>query len=181
MPGLSNPLTDELSSLLDHDCLHASVQTALVTGCGVLVQDALLDALVQERDGAAVLNGDGLRVCGGERLAHGAEAAAHLALVGAVHDGLASCLTGALKRGYVVCHESVSSFRWESLARRSDHALRSLQNLIVSKFPAKINERSFERSFEEQSFEMAATLLGGIFVACERISGRYPDGLSQAW
>jgi hypothetical protein len=68
------------------------------------VQDALLDALVEDGDGGAVDVDEGLLVAGGEGLAHETEGSAELGLVGAVDGRLGYGLTGALEGGDVVCH-----------------------------------------------------------------------------
>jgi len=68
------------------------------------VEDALLDALVEDGDGGAVGLGEGLFVAGGEGLAHEAEGAAKLGFVGAVDGRLGDGLTGALEGGDVICH-----------------------------------------------------------------------------
>lgn len=91
---------------LDHDGLDAGVETALVTAGGVLVEDTLLDALVEDRDGGTVDVGEGLLVAGGEGLAHEAEGTAKLGLVGAVDGRLGEGLTGALEGRYVICHDA---------------------------------------------------------------------------
>lgn len=78
--------------------LESGVEAALVAAGGVLVEHALLDALVEHGDGGAVGLGGGLVVAGGDGLAHEAEGAAELGLVGAVDgrsgDGLAGALQG---------------------------------------------------------------------------------------
>ena len=89
---------------LGNDCLNAGVQATFVTAGGVLVQSALLDSLVEDGDGGAVDFCDLRLVASGEGLAHEAERAAKLGLVGAVDGRLGDGLTGALERGYVICH-----------------------------------------------------------------------------
>jgi hypothetical protein len=84
--------------------LEAGVQAALVTRNGVLVQNALLNALVQSGDGFAELGLGGLDVALGESFAHQAQAAANAGTVGAVHFSLYDGLTGALERRNVICH-----------------------------------------------------------------------------
>ena len=80
------------------DRLDAGVEAALVSAGGVLVEHALLDALVEDGDGGAIGLGGRLVIAGGDGLAHGAEGAAELGLVGAVDgragDGLAGALQG---------------------------------------------------------------------------------------
>ena len=78
--------------------LDAGVQASLVTAGGVLVQDTLLDALVEDGDSLAVGGGDGLLVAGDDGLAQDAKTAAELALVRAVGAGLGFGLTCALQR-----------------------------------------------------------------------------------
>jgi hypothetical protein len=86
------------------DGLDAGVEAALVAAGGVLVEDTLLDALVEDGDGGAVDVDEGLLVAGGEGLAHEAEGAAELGLVGAVDGRLGEGLTGALEGGDMICH-----------------------------------------------------------------------------
>src|SRR4030081_3848613 len=57
-----------LSSFLGRSSLHASVQPALVTAGGVLVQNTLLHALVEHRNGLAISLTQRLRVASGDRL-----------------------------------------------------------------------------------------------------------------
>ena len=77
--------------------LDAGVEAALVAAGSVLVKDTLLDALVEDRDGSPVGIVEGLLVAGGEGLAHDAQGAAELGLVGAVDGRLGDGLTGALE------------------------------------------------------------------------------------
>jgi len=84
-------------SLGGDDGLDAGVEAALVAAGSVLVQDTLLDALVEDRDGGAVGIVEGLLVAGGEGFAHDAQGAAELRLVGAVDGRLGDGLTGALE------------------------------------------------------------------------------------
>ena len=95
---------------LGDDGLNAGVETTLVAAGGVLVEDTLLDALVEDGDGGAVGLDKGFLVAGGEGLAHEAEGAAELGLVGAVDGRLGDGLTGALEGGDVVCHSARFSF-----------------------------------------------------------------------
>jgi hypothetical protein len=95
---------------LGDDGLNAGVETTLVAAGGVLVEDTLLDALVEDGDGGAIDLDEGLLVAGGEGLAHEAEGAAELGFVGAVDGGLGDGLTGALERRYVICHGARSLF-----------------------------------------------------------------------
>ena len=60
-PALLIPRKERLS-LLRRDGLHARAEAALVAGGGVLVQGALLHALVQRGDGGTVLLGHRLGV-----------------------------------------------------------------------------------------------------------------------
>ena len=82
--------------LLGGQRLHASIQAALVARSGVVMQNALLHALVQHGDGHVVLRLRGGRIVGLQRFAHGAQAVAELAAVGAVDGGALDGLTGAL-------------------------------------------------------------------------------------
>ena len=86
------------------ESLDAGVQARLVAAGGVLVQDTLLNALVEDRDGLRVVGGDGLFVAGDDGLTQAAQAAAELGLVGAVGRGLGFGLTCALQRGNMICH-----------------------------------------------------------------------------
>jgi hypothetical protein len=70
------------------------------------VEDALLDALVEDRDGRTVDLGKGLLIAGGEGLAHEAQGTAKLGLVGAIDGRLGDGLTGALEGRYVICHDA---------------------------------------------------------------------------
>jgi hypothetical protein len=74
------------------------------------VQDALLDALVEDGDGGAVHGHQSLGVAAGEGLAHGAEGSAKLGLVGAIDGRLGDGLAAALEGGYVICHGGLFSF-----------------------------------------------------------------------
>jgi len=84
--------------------LKARVEAALVAGDGVLVQDALLDALVERGDGGLELGLCCRHVARNEGFAHQAQAAANAGTVGAVDFRLDDGLTGALERRYVICH-----------------------------------------------------------------------------
>ena len=53
----------------DDEGLDAGVEAGLVAAGGVLMQDTLLDALVEDGDGLAVGGGDGLLVAFGDGLA----------------------------------------------------------------------------------------------------------------
>src|SRR6202022_4150749 len=86
-----------LSSLLRRHCLDAGIQAALVAAGGVLMQNALLHALVQDRNRRAIDLTQRLRVATGDRLAQGAQRAAQLALVGAIDCGLGDGLTRTLQ------------------------------------------------------------------------------------
>jgi len=87
-----------LCSLLDGHGLDASGEAALVAGGGVVMEDALLHALVERGDGLLELLVHCGHVALGDGLAQQAQAAANAALVGAVHRSLSLCLTGALQR-----------------------------------------------------------------------------------
>src|SRR5258708_29133697 len=84
--------------------LQPCVQAALVAGDGVVVQNTLLDALVEGRNGLAVLRVGSLHVPLGDGLAQGAQAGAYAGTVGAVYLGAGYGLAGALQRRYMVCH-----------------------------------------------------------------------------
>jgi hypothetical protein len=94
----------------ENDGLDAGVEAALVAAGGVLVQHTLLHAAIQDRDGRTVDGGNGLLVAGGEGLAHEAEGAAELGLVGAVDGRLGEGLTGALEGRDVICHSARALF-----------------------------------------------------------------------
>ncbi len=85
-----------LGGLLGCSGLYACVEAALVAACRVLVQHALLNALIEDGDGLAVGCAEGLGVAGGDGLAHGAQGATQLALVGAVDRGFGDCLARTL-------------------------------------------------------------------------------------
>jgi hypothetical protein len=88
------------------DRLEAGVEAGLVTRNGVLVEDALLDALVESGDGLAELDVSGVGIALGDGLAEGAKAGAHAGAVGAVNRGPGLGLAGALQRRYMVCHSA---------------------------------------------------------------------------
>jgi hypothetical protein len=92
------------------DSLDASVKAALVTAGGVLVQNTLLDALIEQGDGRAVLLAESLLVASGDGLAQGTEGAAKLGLVGAVDGGLGDGLARTLEGRNCICHEARFSF-----------------------------------------------------------------------
>ena len=94
-----------LSSLLGRNCLDSRIQPALVAAGGVLMQNALLHALVEHRDGLAVRLAQRLRIALGDRFTQRAQRASQLALVGAVHRGLGLGLTCALQRRNMICHK----------------------------------------------------------------------------
>lgn len=85
------------SGSLGCECLQARVETALVAAGSVLVENTLLDALVEDRDSGAVLNGGSLGVTGRDGFAHQTEGTAKLGLVGAVDSRAGDGLAGALK------------------------------------------------------------------------------------
>jgi hypothetical protein len=98
--GLSYDCVSELrlrDLLLRRNSLHACIQTALVAVRGVLVQNALLHALVQDRRGFAVLGRCRGVVALGNRLAQQAQGSTQLALVRAVHRRLTNRLTCSLQ------------------------------------------------------------------------------------
>lgn len=97
-----------LGRLGSDDCLHAGVQASLVAASGVLVDDALLHALIENGDGGAVRCAEGLGIALGDSLSQGAQASTQLALVGAVDRGLGLCLTSALQRRNMICHSELS-------------------------------------------------------------------------
>ena len=80
------------------DCLEAGVEAGLVAGDGVLVEDALLDALVEGGDGFTELNVSGICVALGDCFPQGAKAGAHAGTIGAVDRSAGLRLTGALQR-----------------------------------------------------------------------------------
>ena len=82
--------------LLGGQCLHASIQTALVARRSVVMQNALLHALVQQGDGLVVLRPRRGNIALLQCLAHGAQAVSELAAVGAVDGGALDGLPGAL-------------------------------------------------------------------------------------
>jgi hypothetical protein len=84
--------------------LEAGVEAALVARNGVLVQDALLHALVEGGDGGAELGLGGRDVALEEGFAHQAQAAANAGTIGAVNLGLDDRLTSALERRNMICH-----------------------------------------------------------------------------
>jgi hypothetical protein len=92
--------------------LETGVQAALVTGDGVLVQDALLDALVESGDGGLELGLGCGDITLDEGFAHEAQAAANAGTVGAVHFSLNDGLTGALKRRNMICHGVLLILLW---------------------------------------------------------------------
>jgi len=93
---------------LSSERFHARIESALVAGGGVLVEDALLHALIENRDGDAIGLGGGLVVASGDGLAHGAEGAAELGLVGAIDGRAGDGLAGALEGRNVICHQKLS-------------------------------------------------------------------------
>ncbi len=74
------------------------------------MQHALLHALIENGDGLSVLCSGCFGIAGGESLAHGAQAAAHLGAVGTVDVRAGYCLSGSLERGYVIRHETLFQF-----------------------------------------------------------------------
>lgn len=109
-----------LGSLLKRRSFHASSEAALVARSGVVVEDALLHALVERRNGLPELLVDGGGIALGEGLAQQAQAAADAALVGAVHRSLSLSLTGALQRRNMVSHDESLTFLEEWDAGRRD-------------------------------------------------------------
>src|SRR5271170_5646971 len=87
---------------LGRERLDPGVEAALVAGGGVVVQNALLDALVERGSGQPQLLLGGLHVALGDRLAQAAQAAADAAPVGTVYCRLLLGLTGALERRNMV-------------------------------------------------------------------------------
>src|SRR6516225_2709844 len=78
--------------------LQAGVQPTLVTGDGVQVQNALLDALVESRNSLAVLRLGRLNIALGDSFAQSAKAGAHAGAVRAVDRRAGLGLAGALQR-----------------------------------------------------------------------------------
>lgn len=72
------------------------------------MEDALLHALVEDRDGGAVGLGGGLVIASGDGLAHRAEGTAELGFIGAVDGRAGDGLAGALEGGNVICHRKLS-------------------------------------------------------------------------
>lgn len=68
------------------------------------MDDALLHALVDDRNGGAEFRGGGCGVALLEGFAQGAEGGAEVGAIGAVDGGFSGGLTGALERGNVVRH-----------------------------------------------------------------------------
>ena len=89
---------------LDGHGLQPGVQAALVARGGVVVQNALLHALIEQGNRPVVLGTCGGGIVRGQRFAHGAQATAQLAAVGAVDGGALDGLPGALQRRNMVCH-----------------------------------------------------------------------------
>jgi hypothetical protein len=105
-PALSVLRLEELClGWSQNECLEAGIQAALVARNGVLVQDALLNALVERGDGGLELGLGRGNIALGESFAHQAQAAANAGTVGAVHFSLYDCLTGALERRNMICHD----------------------------------------------------------------------------
>ena len=82
--------------LLGGQRLHASIQAALVARSGVVMQNVLLHTLIQHGDGHVVLRLRSRHIVRLQSFAHGAQAVAELAAVGAVNGGALDGLTGAL-------------------------------------------------------------------------------------
>src|SRR5487761_1190376 len=72
---------------LGRQSLHASIQAALVTRSGIVVQNALLHALVEQRGGLVVLRSRRGYIALLQGFAHGAQAVTELGAVGAVDGG----------------------------------------------------------------------------------------------
>jgi len=111
-PALGWPflkVRNRLGSLYD-ESLNAGVETALVTAGGVLVQDTLLDALVEDRSGGAVRFKRLGVIAGGDGLAQKTQGAAKLGLVGAVDGRLGDGLTSALQGRDMICHSKTLFF-----------------------------------------------------------------------
>src|SRR5882757_7636447 len=101
-----NRTAKKLSGLLLRcHSLHTRIQPALVAVCGVLMQNTLLHALVQDRRGLAVLGCCRSMVALGDCLTQLAQRPTQLALVRAVHRRLTNRLTCALQRLNMICHK----------------------------------------------------------------------------
>ena len=82
---------------------HAGTQAGLIAGCGVLVQRAFLDCLVQGGNGFAIGLFSGGFVALGDSLAQFTQSGAQGGSVGAIARGAAFGLAGALQRREMVC------------------------------------------------------------------------------
>lgn len=102
------PLSHSVDSLggflRNHSRFNPRIEAALVAAGSVLVEDALLDALVEHRSGCAVNLHQVFCVAAGDGLPKGAQRATKLRPVGAVDDGFDDGLTGALQGRNVICH-----------------------------------------------------------------------------
>src|SRR5262249_7189355 len=85
-------------------CRDARSQTGFVSRGGVFVQRALLDGLVESRDGRAVCLLGGSFVALGDDLAQVTQLGAQRGGVGAIARRTAFGLAGALQRRKMICH-----------------------------------------------------------------------------
>ena len=111
LPSIHRQMSLKLSSLLRCHSLHARIQPALVAARGVLVQHALLYALIQNRRGLAILCGGRGMVALGDRLPKQTQRTPQLAFIRAVYRGLYHGLTCALQRRNMICHKLFLSTR----------------------------------------------------------------------
>ena len=98
-----------LGSLGRRQRLHPSIQPALVAACSVLVQHALLYALVQHRSGRTVVRHRLLVVALHDRLSQTSQRTTQLGSIGSVDRGLDFGLPRALQRRNMICHSSTLS------------------------------------------------------------------------
>src|ERR1035441_1511358 len=131
---LSNPSRGRAALRLGQcKSLQPRVQAALVAGDGVVVQNALLHALVQRGDGLAILCLGGLHIALHQRLAQGPQTGAHTAAAGAVHFGAFFGLPGALQRRYMVCHSFSLIFALSSGEMMRSQNATQAASLAISK------------------------------------------------
>jgi hypothetical protein len=95
---------NQLSSLLRFDGLYARAQAGLIATGGVLVQNALLDAFVDDRYGLAIGGLGSRRVALGNGLTQGAKGSAETGLIGAIARCLGFGLTRTLERRKMIRH-----------------------------------------------------------------------------
>ncbi len=141
----------KLSSLLRCHSLHPRIQPALIPVRGVLMQNTLLHALVQDRRGLAVLSRCRGMIALGNRLTQLPQCSTQLALVRAVHRGLSNGLTCALQRRNMICHKlsSLNPYicrgKWDAGQGLPDFDIpvrlpQSLQYLSLRNSSPKVNQ-----------------------------------------